>query len=57
MDKIPANIATLIQKLKPVKSLLLKDLGNLIKTQIKGANIKTKQYNTLSHQPNGKTYN
>ena len=57
MDKIPANIATLIQKLKPVKSLLLNDLGNLIKTQTKGANIKTKQYNTLGHQQNGKTYN
>ena len=50
-------MATLIQKLKAVKSLLLYDLGNLIKTQTKGANIKTKQYNTLGHHPNGNTYN
>ena len=57
MDKIPANIATLIQKLKPVKSLLVNDLGNLINTKIKGANINIKQYKTLGHQPKGKTYN
>ena len=57
MDKIPANIATLIQKLSPVKSLLVNDLGNLINTQIKGAKINIKQYKTLGHHPNGKTYN
>ena len=57
MDKIPANMATLIQKLSPVKSLLVNDLGNLINTQIKGAKINIKQYKTLGHHPNGKTYN
>ena len=57
MDKIPANIATLIQKLKAVKSLLVNDFGNLINTQVKGAKIKTKQYKTLGHHPNGNTYN
>ena len=50
-------MATLIQKLKAVKSWLVKDFGNLIKTHTKGANINTKQYNTLGHQPKGKTYN
>ena len=43
MDNIPASIATFIQKLKAVKSLLENDFGNLTKTYTNGAMIKTMQ--------------